>query len=217
MTEAIVITGATGFIGSHLTRRLVELGRNVVVLYRTNSDMSRIEDLTKQIHLIKFEQDTLAASLSAIQFTGVIHLATDYGRHTCDIKEVFNTNFILPTELLELAINKGAKYFINTDSFFCKAQFNYQILPEYTYSKTCFLGWAQKRAIQIHIANMQLEHVYGPRDNPTKFVPKLLRQILNPISQEIKLTNGQQMRDFVFVDDVVDATWILLFLKNNLE
>jgi len=167
--------------------------------------MSRIADLTKQIQLIKFEQGTLATSLSAIQFTGVIHLATDYGRHTCDVKEVFKTNFILPTELLELGINTGAKYFINTDSFFCKSQFNYQFLPEYTYSKTCFLGWAQKRATQIHIANMQLEHVYGPRDNPTKFVPDLLKQILSPNSQEIKLTNGQQMRDFVFVDDVVDA------------
>ncbi len=205
MTDAILITGATGFIGSHLTRRLVEIGKNIILLCRRSSNTSRIADLSKHVQIIKFEKSTLAASLSGIKFTGVIHLATDYGRHGCEVKEIFNTNFILPTELLELAINTGAKYFINTDSFFCKSQFNYQFLPEYTYSKTCFLGWAQKKAIQIHIANMQLEHVYGPQDNPTKFVPNLLREILSPNSQEIKLTNGQQMRDFVFVDDVVDA------------
>ena len=205
MDETILITGATGFIGSHLARMLVAQGRDVTALCRTSSDTSRIADLLSQVRLVKFEQSTLAASLSALRLMGVVHLATDYGRQSCDVTEVFKTNFMLPTELLRLSINAGARFFINTDSFFCKPQFNYQHLQAYTYSKTCFLGWAHKNSDRIHVASLQLEHVYGPGDGANKFVPQLLTQMLDPDGQEIQLTDGRQKRDFVFVDDVVDA------------
>jgi CDP-paratose synthetase len=203
--ETILITGATGFIGSHLTRALVAQGRDVAVLCRSSSDTARIADLLQRIRRINIDQDSSAFLSTSLRLAGVVHVATEYGRSSGNSIDTFKTNFILPTELLELAINAGARFFINTDSFFCKPQFNYQHLQAYTYSKTCFLGWAHKNADRIHVASLQLEHVYGPGDGANKFVPQLLAQMLDPGGQEIQLTDGRQKRDFVFVDDVVDA------------
>ena len=58
---------------------------------------------------------------------------------------------------------------------------------------------------ELHVANVQLEHVYGPQDGPDKFVSSVLAQMLDTDAVEIKLTSGEQKRDFVFISDVVDA------------
>ena len=53
------------------------------------------------------------------------------------------------------------------------------------------------------ILNLQLEHMYGPLDNESKFITKIVKYI-HTKEKEIKLTKGTQKRDFVFVEDVCD-------------
>lgn len=205
MTGTILVTGATGFIGSHLVRALVADGREVVVLCRSFSDTSRIRDVLDNIRRIDLDTSNLCDALAGIEFGGVVHLATEYGRQSETVADVFQANFQFPVELLDVAIKRGARFFINTDSFFCKPHFAYEAMPAYTYSKACFLGWARKNVDKIHVSNMRLEHVYGPGDGTDKFVPAILSQMLNPNVREIKFTEGRQQRDFVFVSDVVNA------------
>jgi nucleoside-diphosphate-sugar epimerase len=205
MTKAILVSGANGFIGSHLARALVADGRRVVILCRRFSDTSRVRDIFNNLRRIDIDTGNLYDALASVELDGVVHLATKYGRRSETVADVFRANFQFPVELLDVALKRGARFFINTDSFFCKPHFAYSAMPEYTYSKVCFLRWARKNADKIHVANMRLEHVYGPKDGTEKFVPTVLSQMLNPDIREIELTEGRQRRDFVYVTDVADA------------
>lgn len=205
LTETIILTGATGFIGSHLLQALVDSGRNVAIVCRTFSDTRRIGHLLGRVRRIDLDIQDLAQALSTTSLLGVIHVAADYGRMGNDVEGLFKANFLLPVKTLDIAICNKARFFINSESFFNKPQFHYPYLQEYTYSKKCFLEWALKKSGELYLANVQLEHVYGPQDGADKFVSSVLAKMLDPDSVEIKLTSGEQKRDFVFISDVVDA------------
>ena len=212
MEGTILITGATGFIGSHVARALVSEGRDVTILCRSFSQTNRISDILNHIRRIDLDQLSLKEALAECKVAGVVHLATNYDQDESQTEEIFKANLLLPIQLLEFAVGRQAKFFINTDSFFCKPQFAYPYMLKYIYSKECFIGWARKHATQICIASLQLEHVYGPADGPEKFVSTILRQLIDPSVTEINLTEGRQKRDFIFVGDVVDA--YLRVIKN---
>jgi CDP-paratose synthetase len=205
MEGTILITGATGFIGSHVARALVAEGRDVTILCRSFSQTNRISDILDRVRRINLDHISLNKALEGCKVAGVVHLATNYDQDESQTEEIFKTNFLLPLQLLDFAVSRQAKFFINTDSFFCKPQFAYPHMLGYTYSKQCFLGWAKNSVAKIHISTLQLEHVYGPADGPKKFVSTVLRQLMDPSLTEIKLTEGRQKRDFVFISDVVDA------------
>lgn len=198
------MTGATGFVGSHLLRGLVADGRDITILCRSYSDTRRIGDVLARVRRINLDKVVLAEALSSLEFAGVVHLATDYGRSS-SVTDVLRTNLLLPVELLDTAIAREARFFINTDSFYSKVSPGYPALAAYTFSKSWFLDWARNRATKIHVANVCLEHVYGPEDGIEKFVPHILIQLRNTAVDEIQLTLGKQRRDFVFVSDVVAA------------
>lgn len=204
MTSTILMTGATGFVGSHVLRGLVADGRDITILSRSYSDTRRISDVLACVRRINLDKIVLSEALSSLDFAGVVHLATDYGRSS-SATDVFRTNLLLPAELLDTAIAHGARFFINTDSFYSKASSDYPALAAYTFSKSWFRDWACNTATKIHVTNVCLEHVYGPEDGIEKFVPHILSQLRNTTVDEIKLTLGKQRRDFVFISDVVAA------------
>jgi CDP-paratose synthetase len=205
MSETILMTGATGFVGSHLARALVADGYNITIISRSASNTSRIRNILDHVRRIDLDKTHLLDALSKLQIAGVIHLATDYGRRNSSAAEVFQTNLVLPVTLFEALTKLGARFFINTDSFFCKPQFNYRVMRNYIFSKNSFREWARNNTEQIHFANLRLEHVYGPDDGQEKFVSSVLKQMLNPSIRDIPFTLGIQRRDFVYVDDVVEA------------
>ncbi|EDM2890084.1 CDP-abequose synthase, partial [Salmonella enterica subsp. enterica serovar Typhimurium] len=61
----------------------------------------------------------------------------------------------------------------------------------------------------ISFVNMRLEHVYGPGDGENKFIPYII-DCLNKKQSCVKCTTGEQIRDFIFVDDVVNAYLTIL-------
>lgn len=198
------MTGATGFVGSHLLRSLVADGRDITILCRSYSDTRRISDVLARVRRINLDKVVLPEALSSLKFAGVLHLATDYGRSS-SVTDVLRTNLLLPVELLDTAIALEARFFINTDSFYSKPSSHYPALATYTFSKSWFLDWACNKVTKIHVANVCLEHVYGTEDGIEKFVPHILSQLRNNAVDEIQLTLGKQRRDFVFVSDVVAA------------
>lgn len=142
LKESIVLTGATGFIGSHLLQALVDSGRDVAILCRSFSDTRRIKHLLGRVRRIDIDMQDIVQALSMTILLGVIHVAADYGRMGNEVERVFKSNFLLPVKILDAAIRNQARFFINTESFFNKPQFDHPYLQEYTYSKKCFFGWA---------------------------------------------------------------------------
>jgi nucleoside-diphosphate-sugar epimerase len=95
--------------------------------------------------------------------------------------------------------------FINTDSFFNTRTELPGAMNHYTLSKRVLRDSASRVAEQAgaRFVNMQLEHVFGPADDATKFVPAMLDALRHRPS--LDLTPGDQRRDFIYVGDVVTA------------
>lgn len=202
----ILITGATGSLGSHLVRALLNQGHQVVVLKRSFSDLSRISDVVSSIESYDIDDIDLATPFAGSnRIDVVIHTATCYGRNKENIYQIFEANTVLPLQLLNVAIRYNVSAFVNTDTSLDR------FLNPYALSKKQFHDWGILTAAQMGLSflNLQLEHFYGPGDDDSKFVTMLIRSCLQNV-RELNLTAGEQKRDFIHIEDVVSAYLTIL-------
>ena len=203
--QTILLTGATGYLGSHLAKAFVSAGHRVATLTRKNSNLSRISSLLPDLQIFNAD-DGLDHPFRALGHVhAVVHAATCYGRDGETPFEVFKANTVSPLHLLETAKNFAADSFFNTDTILNK------YISTYALSKHQFAEWGKSfaNAGALKFINIRLEHLYGPGDDMSKFTTYVIRSCLNNVP-EIKLTAGEQKRDFVHVDDVVRAYNCLL-------
>ena len=205
----IVLTGATGFLGSHLLRHLLHAGHSVVALKRRTSDLWRVKDLAGSEGLAWLDADgdpdAIWRRFAQGDLDAVIHCATEYGRGRMPIADVLMANLLFPIRLLDLCKEFGVRTFLNTDSYFNKPSLSYPYLLDYSLSKKSLLLWLPYFADTLQVANLTLEHVYGPQDGPAKFVVQMVDQIAVRRVPSVKLSPGDQLRDFVYVSDAVSA------------
>ncbi len=163
----ILLTGATGFLGSHLLDQLLRRGDEVVALTRSTSSHARIRPCLANPALRLFEVDRNDPRdiFDRGQVDTIIHVATEYGRGDAPLYSILDANLILPLRLAELGIAGGVRCFINTDSFFNKYGNSYSNLLNYSLSKKSLLNWLEKLAGDLKIINVVLEHMYGPGDS----------------------------------------------------
>jgi len=214
----ILLTGATGFLGSHLLKAILAKSNNEVsILKRSFSNIDRIKEELRNDRVSFFDIDNcnLEDVFSKNKFDSIVHTATEYGRDGGSIHAILGVNIVFPVALIELAIEHNVKTFINTDSYFNKEESNYSNLLNYSLSKKSLLVWLKKLSDKIQIINVRLEHMYGPYDSQSKFVEMLFQEIaLNKVDR-IKLTHGHQKRDFVFIDDITNAYLTLIKYGND--
>lgn len=201
----IVLTGATGFLGSHLLAKLLHRGEEVLVLKRSFSNTRRIDPLLAHVrHLdLDTDQDGLDATFRSGRVRTVIHCATDYGRRDTEPYRIVEANIMLPLRLLCLAQKHGTGCFINTDTILDKR------ISHYSLSKSQFLQWMVFHSSRLTCINLALEHFYGTGDDRTKFTSYIIDALLREVPY-IDLTFGEQTRHFVHVDDVASAFLCLL-------
>lgn len=215
----ILLTGATGFLGSHLLKRLVDDGHSIVLLKRSTSDCCRICGCMDRCISYDIDRTAVEEVFRSHTVDVVVHCATAYGRAGGEVETVLESNLVFPLRLLEAAVQARTGYFFNTDTFFCKQlperleRESPLYMPEYTLTKRQFHDWGRLRAAEgkICFVNLQLEHVYGPDDSSGKFIPSLTRRLWKG-EETIALTDGIQIRDFIHIEDVVDA--YLCVLRN---
>ena len=204
----ILLTGATGFLGSHLLKKILkDTDYNVIVLKRSFSNTKRIVEALKNKRVLSYDIDTkeIKTVFSENKIDAIIHCATNYGRGNSSSYEVLESNLMFPISLLDEAVQNNVKYFINTDSYFNKENLSYSYLLNYSLSKKSLLLWLKNFSNKIQVANMVLEHIFGEDDSPEKFVTKMIDAIVIRKEDEIDLTYGDQKRDFIYVEDVTEA------------
>ena len=185
-------------MGSNLLQRLVKDQYRIILLKRSSSDTSRINDYLPKLTSYDIDQTDLRQIIRNNRIDIIIHCATNYGRSEIDPIALLEANLILPLKLLQLGSSNNVRCFINTDTVLDKGV-NY-----YSLSKNQFKEWLKVYATEILCINIALEHFYGPHDDQTKFVAYIIRSILANM-EKIDLTKGEQKRDFIYIDDVVDA------------
>tara|TARA_B100001989_G_C24549521_1_gene473307 strand:- start:2192 stop:3079 length:888 start_codon:yes stop_codon:yes gene_type:complete len=212
----IVLTGSTGYIGRNILKNpsdkieiIYALRRNKKHSFFRKFSSSKI----KFIDIIELKEVLVSESIDA-----VVHLATFYGDDGKDNEaEINRSNVEFPSKLLELSIQNKIGYFINADSFFAKPCYDLGYKSLYTNSKRRFEEILKSKSNEINIANLRLEHVYGSKDNPQKFVGWLTNQFKDRLIKEINLSECSQERDFVYIDDVVSAFMSTIEHKDKLK
>lgn len=195
----LMLTGATGYLGSRLLAAFVEHGYPVVILKRKSSDLSRIEGVIGRLKAVyDLEEDGIARAFREHEVDVVVHSATDYGRKHKDSLQIIHANLILPLTLLKVGKPAGLKMFLNTDTLLDKR------VSEYSLSKRQFYDWLNLASSELVTVNVALEHFFGPHDDSSKFVSWIIDRILSG-EASLPLTPGEQKRDFIYIDDVVDA------------
>jgi nucleoside-diphosphate-sugar epimerase len=196
----IMLTGATGFLGSNLLAALLRKDYEVIVIKRSTSNTRRIANYLDQVTCLDCDVPEFSAQLAQQKVDVVIHAATNYGRTGDGVSTIFAANTVLPLQLLDWAVKNQVKTFINTDT----------VLPAnlnpYALSKAQFLAWGQyfSQRSPLHFINIKLEHMFGPGDDSSKFTTHIIESCRQHVP-EIKLTLGEQQRDFIYIDDVISA------------
>jgi nucleoside-diphosphate-sugar epimerase len=195
----IAVTGATGFIGSHLIKRLVLEGNEVIALKRTTSDISRIHGVAGKVRFYDTDRTELDEIFRLEDIDCVVHLATNYGRKGGSARDIIDANITFPAEIIAASLKNGLKVFINTDT---SAQGSCTF---YSSTKKGFLEILKyfHKGKGLDVFNLKLEYVYGPGDDDSKFLPFMIGAVID--GKEIDASPGMQKRDFVFIDDVVEA------------
>ncbi|MBI5929245.1 MAG: SDR family NAD(P)-dependent oxidoreductase [Chloroflexi bacterium] len=223
-----IVTGATGFVGASLTRRLLQLGHEVHLLLRPEYAAWRIEGIRTNVHLhiVDFsDAPTLQTIIRHIQPDWIFHLAA-YGAYSnqANWRQMIETNLTGTANLLEACLATGFEAFINTGS---SSEYGFKDYPpsendwldpnsHYALTKAAATHFcrftAQKQ--QVHVPTLRLYSVYGPYEEPTRLIPILAIKGLQ--GQLPPLVNPTIARDYVYVEDVNDA-YLLAATQPNQE
>jgi len=204
-----LVTGATGFIGSHLCAALVAAGWSVHAIVRPASDRSRIEPAPVVAHVHEGNTAQLTEIVRRVRPDVVFHLgALVQSSHTPDEVELMvASNVLFSTQLLEAMMCLPARRLVNTGTF---AQ-NYGGLD---YSPLNLYG-ATKQAVEA-IARyyteaegyrgitLKLFNPYGPNDPGRRLLTQLHEAAQQP-DKRLPMSPGEQLMDLVHVDDVSAA------------
>ena len=227
--KTVFLTGATGFIGSHLLKRLIKEGCNVHISIRKNSSLWRIEEFKNNftVHDIDLtDSNDVSTLLQQIRPDVLFHLAAygvDYFQQ--DIHQAIDINVKASVNLFDAF--DGQK-FIHTGT--CLEYGHNKtpvsecniLLPNDMYGATkassvCILNGMAKNAKCDNLIILRPFIVFGKNESMKKFLPHLINKLKH--KHIVKMTPGEQVRDYVYVDDLVDA-YILAAtvpLKNKVE
>jgi len=216
----VSVSGSNGFIGSNLVRALLQCQAKVRCLVRDDSKLPRLQEVAGDIEIIKADLsvDDEASWRKVIKGSDIIfHLgaAGVQSRPKLDGKDLIKINTTGSLALL-YACNGFAtvKRFVAAGSCFEYGNNNKKKLTEtdtlqpadvYGASKAAFslLAPVVGRELGKEVIILRLFHAYGPYESESRLIPSLIKKALK--NESIAMTKGEQVRDFVYIEDVVDA------------
>ncbi len=226
--KRVVLTGASGFIGANLARRLLEDGHEVHLLVRPGYARWRLEAIHADLHIHEIHlgnEESVAHGVSLSRPDWVFHLAAHgaYSSQT-DVRRMIQTNILGTVNLVEASLKVGFEAFVNTGSSSeyggkdhapCETEW-LEPNSSYAVSKACATQFCRYMAQSrhVHIPTLRLYSVYGPYEEPTRLMPTLIIRGLN--GELPPLVNAEISRDFVYMKDVEEA-YILAASRPNQE
>lgn len=222
-----LITGATGFIGTCLLRRLVNNNEKVHIILRKQAKVWRIKDILSRTvrHISDLSNvKELTNIIHKINPDVIYHLAT-YGAYSYQKEpdKIIKTNIFGTWNLLRAASTVNYELFVNTGS---SSEYGFKESPM---KETDLLEPASYYAVTkcsqtllcSHIAREEKRpivtlrpfSVYGPYEEPKRFIPALMKSLYSKESMD--LVSPEISRDQIYVDDMVNAYLLVDKLKKH--
>ena len=212
----VLVTGAAGFIGSHLANRLAAEGAIVHAVGRPGGDWSRLDE-SEHIHRHEVDlahSDDVASLLNRTQPVKIYHLAANadvsrgFGtldKAVGDLDVTLNLIRCLPDLACDCMVVTGTceEYGKNPTPF--REDMAPMPVSPYSASKTASVSFAlmYAKTMDLPIVMVRPFLTYGPGQGMNRFIPTAIRATLE--EKEFPMTGGEQTREFNYVDDIVDG------------
>ena len=223
MTKRVLVTGGAGFIGSHLTRRLLDDGFAVRVVDNLSTGFRHnLEELSGRIDFIEgdiCEPDVCAEAAADVEVIFHVAALPSVPRSMADPLGTHDANVNGTLHLLEAARRAGVRRFVYSSSSSAYGDTpalpkveSMEPLPRSPYAAAKLSGelyaLAYARAGLLEAVALRYFNVFGPRQDPNgpyaAIVPLLFRAVLTETPVTI-YGDGLQTRDFTYVENVIDA------------
>ncbi len=200
----VLILGGNGYIGSKITRQLVNEGYQVVCTKRPFSDTARLNDISDDIKWIPASIDAVESALQYMKFDYVLNMVCNYGRGNALYHDVIEANIVFPLKVLASAVDHGTKKFLTIGTG----------LPDnlnmYSFSKKKFNEFGnffvEKHGITFN--SLALEMFYGADEPQNRFLPSIIQKMIN--GEDVDTTFGKQHLDIIAAEDVVKAIRLIM-------
>jgi len=213
----VLLTGATGFIGSHVARLLVAEGRRVYAVVRPGSDTRRIADIAASLDVLPCDLSNTAEleqHLDAVRPDVCLHFAW---QATAGGALTAAGNIQALNDSLQLALrlaSAGCRRLVVAGTCF-EYDTSIGYLSESSPTRPHTLYGASKlglyqvleqfsRVSELKLAWLRFFYLYGPFEDERRLVPSVILSLLN--KREAKVTPGRQIRDYLHVEDAAGAT-----------
>ena len=205
-----LVTGATGFVGGHLARRLQRAGWGVQAMVRASSQAGPLREMLgpEHVHVHDGTTENLADVVRRTKPAIVFHLASLYlAQHqAADVSALIRSNVEFATQLAEAAAAQKVPHFVNTGTawqHYRDEDFNPVNL--YAATKQAFASilryYAESGALRV--VNLELFDTLGPGDTRPKLFSALRKAAQSGAT--LAMSGGEQEIDLVYIDDVIDA------------
>lgn len=209
MSMRILLTGPGGFLGSALAHHWTERGHELLLLARPTSRLDRIADLPASVRVVRASAPSeIAAVVREAMPDVIVHTACSYGRKGESVLDLIDANICLGVALLQAILelnsleSRPPTLFLNTGTVLEPG------VSLYALSKSQFSAWGAALASaapqQLKFIDIRLQQMYGPGDDSSKFIAHVIEACRQNIPS-LALTMGEQLRDFIHIDDVVQA------------
>ena len=224
----VLITGATGLVGGHLAEKLVEMGSNVHITYRSFNPKSYFtgkklnEKVVSAVCDIK-DFNRVFDIVAKYEIEHIFHVAAQPIVDTAYInpRETFESNIMGTVNILEASRRspkiKGVVVASSDKAYGKKcsnAKENEPMAGDHPYdvSKSCadLIARTYAKTYDLPVAVSRFGNIYGPGDfNFNRIMPGIMKAILKNETLEVR-SDGKFIRDYVYVKDVADGYVILM-------